>query len=387
MAWTFAIHQACLVAVFVATVLLYYTYQYAYWRRRGVPSPKAQLPFGNLQVFGKRVHSSLFMQRLYKQMRSTGRPFCGIYFFHRPAVLALSLDFVKNVLIRDFAAFQERGVFYNERDDPLSAHLFTIDGARWRALRPKLTPTFSSGRLKYMFPTVLNVAQELRNCVQASIAAASTVSNGSNGGDIFDVKDLLARFTTDVIGMCAFGINCKSLRNPDAQFWRMGKKVFEVPRNAGLKGDFINTFRKWGQRLGMKLHHDDVTAFIARIMRETLNVRECNGTKRNDLIDLLMDIKSSGCLDSTAMGKLTMDGIAAQSLVFFLASFVTSSTALSYALYELALNRNLQRKARLEVQSVLQKHGGELTYEVLTEMRCLENIFNGEHYFGSMTLV
>lgn len=315
-------------------------------------------------------------------MRSTGRPFCGIYFFHKPAVLALSLDFVKNVLIRDFAAFQERGVYYNERDDPLSAHLFSVDGARWKALRSKLTPTFTSGRMKFMFPTIVSVANEFRDCLRASIRE----DGNKSASGILEMKELLARFTTDVIGTCAFGIDCNSLRDPNAQFRRMGKKVFGVPRNSGLKSFFMITFKELARRMHMKSHHDDVTEFFMGIVRETIAVRESAGTRRNDFMDLLIEIKNNGSLDGTAVGRITLEEIAAQAFVFFLAGFETSSTTLSYALYELALNVEIQQKARLEVETVLRKHGGELTYEAMLEMHYVDNIINGEASIGNALL-
>lgn len=356
-----------LVAISCASFVLFFKHSHSYWSKRNVPTPATTIPFGNLQGFGKRVHSSQSMQRLYKQMRECG-PFCGMYFFHKPAVLAISLDFIKRVLIKDFHAFQERGVYYNEKDDPLSAHLFSVDGARWKGLRPKLTPTFTSGKMKFMFPTIVRVAQEFQSCMHHMIAA---------DGDVLEMKELLARFTTDVIGTCAFGIDCNSLKDPNAQFRAMGKKVFGKPRNSGLKSFFMLTFKELARSLHMQSHHDDVTEFFMRIVRETIELREKNDIRRNDFMDLLIEIKNQGSLDGTSVGKITMEEIAAQAFVFFLAGFETSSTTLSYVLYELALNPEIQTKGRKEIEDVLAKHGGELTYEAMMEMHYIDNIING----------
>lgn len=56
------------------------------------------------------------------------------------------------------------------------------------------------------------------------------------------------------------------------------------------------------------------------------------------------------------------------SVVFFLAGFETSSTALSYALYELACNQELQDRTRLEIEKVLAEHDGKITYEAIMSM-------------------
>lgn len=54
----------------------------------------------------------------------------------------------------------------------------------------------------------------------------------------------------------------------------------------------------------------------------------------------------------------------------------TSSTALSYALYELALNAACQEKAFDEIAQVISKHDGEVTNEGLQDMIYIEGILH-----------
>jgi cytochrome P450 len=68
----------------------------------------------------------------------------------------------------------------------------------------------------------------------------------------------------------------------------------------------------------------------------------------------------------------------AQAFTFLIAGYETSGTALSYALYELALHPEVQHRLRAEVIEVMSKHDGKVTYEGIQEMSCLDRVVSGE---------
>lgn len=349
---------------------LYVKKKYAFWQENGAPYEKPRFPGGNLTLFGKKEHSAFRMTKFYETGKRIGAPFYGIYFLLSPVAMATDLEFARAVLIKDFKYFPDRGVYYNEKADPLSAHLFSLKPDKWKILRSKLTPTFTSGKMKFMFPTVVSVAEEFVNCLKGMT---------QNSNEI-EIRDVLGRFTTDVIGTCAFGIQCHSLKDPNATFRVMGKKVFDNPKQSGLGRTLVTLFPSLGRALKYRSHHKDVTDFFLNIVKETVDYREKNNIQRNDFMDLLIQLKNDGVLkgDASEVGKLTILEIAAQAYVFFLAGFETSSTALTYVFYELAQKKNLaiQEKARREIKTVLEKHNGQLTYEALAEMHYLEQIIN-----------
>lgn len=50
---------------------------------------------------------------------------------------------------------------------------------------------------------------------------------------------------------------------------------------------------------------------------------------------------------------------------------------MQFALYELALNQDIQNNLREEIRRVLSKHKGEWTYEAVQEMEYLGRVIDG----------
>lgn len=300
---------------------------------------------------------------MYSKFKKT-TPFAGAFFFLRPISVIIDLDLVHHILVKDFNNFSDRGSFYNERDDPLSAHLFSMRGPSWRNLRAKLTPTFTSGKMKFMYPTILKVAAEFDK----------TLSEMLEVDNVVEIKDILARFTTDIIGTCAFGIECNTLKNPEAEFRKISRLILGKPRNGVIVRAFLTQFPSLAVKFGVKQLPDEVSSFFMKIVTETVELREKYGIRRNDFMDLLIQMKNKNDSDT---GRLTIEQIAAQSFLFFLAGFETSSTTMMFCLYELAMNPEIQDKAKQEIEDVLKKHNGEFSYEAMMDMQYLDCIIYG----------
>lgn len=351
-----------LIVLVLTLAVIWMRKRYSFWKDRGIPFAEPSFPAGNIRGMGRTQHLSAQMQRCYKELKGQG-PVGGIFFFINPVALAIDLEFIKTVLVKDFQYFHDRSIYYNEKADPLSAHLFTMEGTKWRNLRAKLTPTFTSGKMKMMFPTVIGVAEEFQKLMGKEVA-----TNGE-----IEMKEILARFTTDVIGSCAFGLECNSLQDPDAQFRRMGKKIFSFGSGKFLKAVIAQQFRSLARTLRISLADKEVSQFFIGAVRDTVKYREENKVERNDFMSLLMKLKDDET--SKDMEPLTIEQIAAQAFVFFLAGFETSSTTMSYCLYELAQNAEIQDKARKNVMDSIKKHGS-LTYEAMQDMQYIDQCIN-----------
>ncbi|KAM8712362.1 hypothetical protein ACLKA7_012819 [Drosophila subpalustris] len=343
-----------------------------YWRDRGIPQDPPHPFYGNMVGFRKnRVLHDLIIE-YYNKFRKTGHPFVGFNFLQRRSAFILDIKLAKNVLIKDFTNFADRGQFHNVRDDPLTGHLFNLDGKRWKEMRQKLSPTFTSGKMKFMFPTVIKVSEEFSKVMFEQVPAKAK-------GSIIEIKELMARYTTDVIGTCAFGIECNTLRTPETDFRTMAKKAITEMRHGAILTAFHFSFPNLAAKLRMRMIPDDVHEFFMGLVNETIAFREKEEIKRNDFMEMLIELKQKGTFtmdNGEVITGLDIGELAAQVFVFYLAGFETSSSTMSFCLYELAQHTDIQDKLRKDIMSVIEKHDGKLTYECIKDMRYLDQVIS-----------
>lgn len=113
-----------------------------------------------------------------------------------------------------------------------------------------------------------------------------------------------------------------------------------------------------------------------RVVRENLEYRRVNNVKRNDFFQLLMDMQKTD--ENSDQDGLTLNELSAQAFVFFIAGFETSSTTLSFCLYELGRHEKIQQKVRDEIETVLKKYDGKVTYDAIIEMSYLNQVISGK---------
>ncbi|XP_049549193.1 probable cytochrome P450 6a23 [Anopheles darlingi] len=369
MVWTTLLAVVVALLCVVGSLVYYIIRKQSYWKDRGIPYLKPAFLLGIFKGIGTTVHFTPVLKEMYRTGKGK-HPFSGAYMMIAPAAVINDPELVKNIFVKDFHYFHDRGVYYNKKHDPLTAHLFNLEGQEWRFMRNKLSPTFTSGKMKMMFPTIVAVGRQFCEFLQ------QTVTNGEGGSEV-DLLDLMARFTTDVIGTCAFGIECNCVKDPEAEFRVMGRKINEKPPG-GLSAVLIMVAPNLAKKLGVRFLPRDVSEYFLRVVRETVDQRLKHGIKRNDFMDLLIGMLDEARPNGSGNGEdmLNFKELAAQAFLFFAAGFETSATLLSWALYELALSEEIQSRARQCVKEAVDRHGGEMTYDAIMEMKYLDQILN-----------
>lgn len=101
-----------ILGVIVALLLAFYYYlvsSFDYWKNRGVVGPKPIPIFGNVKdVLFRKVSLGDYMTQLYREYKD--EIIIGIFSRGNPVAILRDMDHIKDVLIKDFSTFDNRGM-------------------------------------------------------------------------------------------------------------------------------------------------------------------------------------------------------------------------------------------------------------------------------------
>lgn len=274
------------------------------------------------------------------------------------------------------------GVHCNEDYDPLSVNLIGLPGQKWRDLRAKLTPTFTSGKLKVMFS----------NLVDCGSTFDSYLDKLAANNELLNVCEIAACYTTNVTASVAFGIEVDTIKDPNNEFRKCSRQISELSIGNAFRWLLFFVAPKLMSVLRVKCVRPDIERFIISMVKQNLEYREKNNVSRKDFFQLLIQLRNTGNVQQdneweTVIKKnenqkaMTFLEIAAQACVFFGAGIETSASTLAFAMHELANNQDIQRRVHDEIDQVLDKYNGQITYDSVSEMKFLEACIDGKYFF------
>ncbi|XP_073969046.1 probable cytochrome P450 6a13 [Rhodnius prolixus] len=348
-----------------------------YWKERGVQQVKGSLFFGNtLSFLLWKMSPGQLHEKFCKLFPN--EPLIGFYEFMKPILLVKDIDYIEKILIKDFGHFVNHGVLpLDDERTPLDSNLFNMNGKRWKAVRSRLSPIFSTGKLKLMFKSMTGCGEELIKQLD------------KEEKEDVELKEIISCFAMDNIGSCAFGIDSGSLSKPENEFRQIGKQVFQMDISTFLKFMTMIHAPRLAKFLNLTFSKPKIIKYFSGIIKDTMKYRRDNGYQRNDFIQLLMQLQHKGYIevhtkdanddylgmDATTFSKekfeLSDDQITGHAVSFLTAGFDTTAMTILFTLYELSRNPEIQEKVREEILREMEQ-SGSLTYDALKEMHFLE---------------
>ncbi|XP_058425193.1 cytochrome P450 3A12-like [Diceros bicornis minor] len=355
---SFSTESWVLLATSLVLLYLYGTYTHGLFKKLGIPGP-TPLPFlGNILSYHK--GSWNFDKKCFQKY---GKMF-GFYDGRQPVLAITDPDMIKTVLVKEcYSVFTNRQPF-----GPVgfmkNAIALAMD-EQWKRIRMLLSPTFTSGKLKEMFPIIGQYADVL----------VSNLRKAAEKGKLITLNDIFGAYSMDVITSTSFGVNIDSLNNPQDPFVENAKTL--------LRSDFFNPFflliiffpflTPVLEVLNISMFPRSVMDFFIKSVKRMKESRLKDKEKRVDFLQLMINSQNSKELDThKALSDLEL---VAQSIIFIIAGYETTSSSLSFLMYLLATHPDVQQKLQEEIDATFPNKAPP-TYDALVQMEYLDMVFN-----------
>ncbi|KAI1716629.1 cytochrome p450 domain-containing protein [Ditylenchus destructor] len=361
---------AVLYTVFCLTVALWLLYnEKSYFTKHGIPSPKGELILGHGRIMFKSL--ATFDMDTMKQL---GTNYFGAFMLNRKEYTSADLDFVKAVCVKKFSHFQNRAFVSSTKtkvaNKSIMRNIVSLKtGEDWKRVRNRVTPTFTTGKIKKLIPTFNECARKGFEVVEEHIKQ----------GKELDLKALMSQIGMDVIGRGGFSMDL-DVYSPVESIWLINaRKSF-----SGFVTSWKTLFAvfcpvvglKIEQLFGVDMFSNDAQIFFEKFVLDLYDKRKAEPSAKEtytDIFQLLLNVVDEDAEEICSGNKpqedsdiihnelltgdrkkfLTKAELVAQSFLLVIAGYETTATVLHFILYMLALHPDVQDKLRMELEEAV----------------------------------
>ncbi|XP_063068172.1 cytochrome P450 3A40-like isoform X2 [Engraulis encrasicolus] len=363
----FSVETWTLLVVFITLLLIYGTWPYGYFKNLGIPGPRPWPFMGSL--------GSMIMQGFVnfdKQCHQKYGRVWGMFEGRSPMLLVTDPAIIKAVMVKECYS-----TFTNRRkavlNGPMADGITAVEDEKWKRIRNTLSPTFTSGRMKEIFPLVTMYADRLMEYLRKQ-----------NLKEAVNIKDFFGLYNMDVLASSSFSVETDAINNPKDPFIENVKKVmsFSFSNPIFLIAILFPGLGRYLEKMGFSMFSKTLMDYFYTALKKIKDKHqeEDNGHGRVDFLRLMMrsqitDEEAAKSNEEQPVKGLTEHEILSQSFIFILAGYETTSVTLSSVAYNIATNPEVMQKLVEEIDSVF-PNNAPITYDKLMHLEYLDMVIS-----------
>lgn len=173
--------------------------------------------------------------------------------------------------------------------------------------------------MKAMYPLMEEVGSRLVDYLKRT----------GNPKDGLDARELAAKFTTDIVSLCVYGLDAKSFTTEKPEIREAGRRMLTFSPKVIFLTLIHAIFPITMKLFRIRFISEDIEHFFIDLMKQSLRYREENNITRIDYMDHLIQLKKKKNVSELEL--------AAHTVTFFLDGFETSGGAIAHTLYLVSL--------------------------------------------------
>jgi cytochrome P450 len=289
-------------------------------------------------------------ERSYKmKMGHVRAPGLNVYMVNEPSL-------VRRILVEQWERFPKHKMLDQMLKPLLGDSIFTSNGELWKRQRRMIDPAFEQARLQVVFPLMRSAVDDLLSRLDSR-----------QDGEILDVDIEMTHITADIIFRTVFsqpleGEEAHKVFNEFIKFQESAARVTVL-----LTYQFPEWLTPWRARWNRS--GQEIRRLLEKFIRPRYEAyMRGEAAPQQDILASLIAAE-----DPETGARFSIDELVDQIAIIFLAGHETSASALTWALYLIAMSPDIQDRLHQEACSIMADREPE--FSDIKKLRLTWNVF------------